>query len=850
MNRNHFGFHIMLGICALIGLLMAHVEEKDSSQRKSYQEKWLWARKNILIIVGLFFLYSAEMISLSRGGFISMNLAILILGCSWVLPGRGRRLNMHRAGIAMTTIFLVALMFSLPFVLERLSSRFEILLQEDGISSDARVEVWKSTFRLIGDYWGTGVGMGAYGDVIQIYARASLNEARIEHAHNDYLEWFAEIGIPMGVILLGMFGYGLFRSLRRLSGIHEHTRRYYIWAGNAALTGCALHEFFDYNLLAYPNALIVAAYLGMIHGLCEEPHEAEQQHHISHLVLNGALVVVLVALVPFGVYLCHSVGRHKLWLSQQKEYHPRGQSAVQPSKRLELAQSVYRGNPRNPRVIQGYVSELIYSGNGESDGLQRQEIWNHALVLQNELLCCRPAMFEAWQTRGILRYALEDIPGALADFERAMSLAPTLLQPKSFAVQYYEHAGVKCRDASYALRAEQIQRSILAGHPEMAASCLPKLLTKNTSYRKLVEEMHPTQELGLDILEILLTQHRFMEAEDCLKNIPEWELSDSQAEVETRLQVAAHSLTLANVLGRPTEGKLAEYLSVLKEHKIWEEEGNLEAKTGRYMTLLQQFEDCPAGPLPRHRLQVAQHLKGSGRMDALVEVLMPLVYPNQPYPPTAEERNQALEMLGTYKPDILEAKGFQFEALRALLAGEHERVQELKELYQKNSEMAAQQPGIAFNKLAWLNVHLLDMGGIPQEEPPSDVLAFMQSYAQVISFETKPTAFKDAYETLEVTVTLRVQNGIKKPIEPMVRLTTSDGVFATIKLKGADSQGSLLWKTGDILTFHAEIPNVLTLAAIRVTPTDQVSSVVLEVMQDANTPVSPRCLRLVKVYSP
>ena len=76
-NRNHFGFMMSLGILAAIGLLSCI--KKDADRRMPHQPTWLKLR--IPLIITVFLLVIAQVLSLSRGAFLSSSVMI----CAYIM---------------------------------------------------------------------------------------------------------------------------------------------------------------------------------------------------------------------------------------------------------------------------------------------------------------------------------------------------------------------------------------------------------------------------------------------------------------------------------------------------------------------------------------------------------------------------------------------------------------------------------------------------------------------------------------------------------------------------------------------------------------------------------------------
>ncbi len=258
-NRNHFAFMMMMGVMSTVGLMGVLT---GSKRHGSKLEAW-WTKLLVPLGIILFVLLTAMVMSLSRGAFLATVVSLLVFGVIWGFSFRGQSMHMRQKTFALLAVVAVAFVIGMPFVLERLSERYEQLTAED-LTMDARYEVWKDSCRMIKDYWRFGAGLGGFETSIQPYEAGRFTEARIGHAHNDLLELTSEVGVPVALLLLLVALVMWFRSMYV---ILHHQERTYKWAGlgaGVALIGVTLHECVEFNLLAWSNALVFTALLSVV----------------------------------------------------------------------------------------------------------------------------------------------------------------------------------------------------------------------------------------------------------------------------------------------------------------------------------------------------------------------------------------------------------------------------------------------------------------------------------------------------------------------------------------------------------------------------------------------------------
>ena len=121
-----------------------------------------------------------------------------------------------------------------------------------------RAVVWEATCELIKDFPLTGAGLGTYKTVFQRYKQEDFDYrlSIYDHAHNDYLEIIAEVGI-IGIIPL-FFGilYFIIVILKKWAKTKNPFSKGISLGGVGAMAYISLHSLMDFNLHIPSNAMI------------------------------------------------------------------------------------------------------------------------------------------------------------------------------------------------------------------------------------------------------------------------------------------------------------------------------------------------------------------------------------------------------------------------------------------------------------------------------------------------------------------------------------------------------------------------------------------------------------------
>lgn len=216
-----------------------------------------------------FIVFTGVLLSLSRGGWISVVLGVSFL--LWLLlslPEERRPYLLRRPKISVVRFSLVGLslllMLALFFVGPSGRMQMDTRLEEAVMGEarlQTRVAMWEDSLGIIRDFPLFGVGLGSWQELFPRYRRPPWSPVLFREAHNDYLELLAETGL-IGFVLLAWFfwqvGRKLFLSFKMLP-----PKTVPVFAALVSALGImAFHEFFDFNLQIPANAFLFTLFLG------------------------------------------------------------------------------------------------------------------------------------------------------------------------------------------------------------------------------------------------------------------------------------------------------------------------------------------------------------------------------------------------------------------------------------------------------------------------------------------------------------------------------------------------------------------------------------------------------------
>ncbi len=97
---------------------------------------------------------------------------------------------------------------------------------------------------------------------LSVKTRVDVN-ARVDYAHNDYLQLAAELGLPAALLFWALIFVLAARTLRACWIPGNHTRQAIALGATGALAALLLHSLTDFNLYIPANGLVFSVVLGL-----------------------------------------------------------------------------------------------------------------------------------------------------------------------------------------------------------------------------------------------------------------------------------------------------------------------------------------------------------------------------------------------------------------------------------------------------------------------------------------------------------------------------------------------------------------------------------------------------------
>jgi len=252
-NRNHLAALLAISLPLTAAWLMVGYEQQSADRRAALS--LVACAISVLLLVGLAVTRSRAGVLLGLVG--TVGIAWMAFRLRRQVDRRDRRHRRLHRWLALAAVVAVAV--SLQFGLVELLGR----LRSDPLE-DRRWTIAATTVDAIKSYGWTGSGLGTF---LTVYPSQEpveqRNEYYVNRAHNDWLEWLLEGGLPLLIVILVGLGLLVRLSASMLAGTSR--RAPWRWASLLGILMLLLHSVIDYPMrttaLASLMALLVACLL-------------------------------------------------------------------------------------------------------------------------------------------------------------------------------------------------------------------------------------------------------------------------------------------------------------------------------------------------------------------------------------------------------------------------------------------------------------------------------------------------------------------------------------------------------------------------------------------------------------
>jgi putative inorganic carbon (hco3(-)) transporter len=262
INRNHYAGFLEMILPFSLALVFYEYAKLRGNRGSNMSFRKLIAKSElqrlILSLSVAVILCAALAFSRSRMGILAAASSVLVIFALIAISRfHGRTSSLLAATFIVLSIALAVWIGPGPIV-----SRFQTVGDEYSLGGPSRISIWRDALPLIQHHPWLGTGLGTFPIAYTSGQTAFLGQF-VNHAHNDYLEFATDLGIPATLILFASILLILARAVRTFLFGEGDFERVIALGCAGSIVAILLHSFADFNLYIPANALLFSVILGL-----------------------------------------------------------------------------------------------------------------------------------------------------------------------------------------------------------------------------------------------------------------------------------------------------------------------------------------------------------------------------------------------------------------------------------------------------------------------------------------------------------------------------------------------------------------------------------------------------------
>ncbi len=255
VNRNHLSGYLEMAVPLAIGLILARIHLFSGTGLSWRQKLQKLSERglsvNLMISFGIVVMALGIVFSQSRSGVFLLVFTFLVMFELTVIYFRWSPRKQKWSKNFLKVVFLAITLLALYIGIEATIQRFAM----DKLLSSGRPTVWTNTLGITRDFPLTGSGLGTFGEVYSAFEDKWVSKRHYTHAHNDFLEYTAELGVPGMIFLLGGILFMLVTAFLVWRERRNPEIKGLVLGGMVAVLNILLHSITDFNLHIPANML-------------------------------------------------------------------------------------------------------------------------------------------------------------------------------------------------------------------------------------------------------------------------------------------------------------------------------------------------------------------------------------------------------------------------------------------------------------------------------------------------------------------------------------------------------------------------------------------------------------------
>ncbi|MBT8085110.1 MAG: O-antigen ligase family protein [Woeseia sp.] len=259
VNRNHLAGYLEMSLAVGVGLMLAELSPQRAADWRDRTRRILEAllSAKALTRLALVIMVIALVLTRSRMGNIGFLVSLTVVGAFYLFAIRRitRGSLIFFASLLIIDLLIVSNFFGIEQVAER--------LQQTTLETEERDEVSKEALAMVRDFPLTGIGAGSFYSTYPMYNIGDVAPGFYRHAHNDYLQFAAEFGLPAFALLGFSVLASFFAAIRAMIKRRDRLLQGMSFAATMGILALLIHSAVDFNLQIPANAAMFVVLLAL-----------------------------------------------------------------------------------------------------------------------------------------------------------------------------------------------------------------------------------------------------------------------------------------------------------------------------------------------------------------------------------------------------------------------------------------------------------------------------------------------------------------------------------------------------------------------------------------------------------
>ncbi len=257
--KNHLANYLMMCLCIGLGYIVTELRLSPSGSWHHRLRRILEGilSEKMLVRLCLIIMVIALVMTRSRMGNTAFFFATAFGGILALLyyKQRPRALTILVASVLIIDTIIIGTLFGLEKVKQR--------LVETSLGFESRDQVVMWALDIVRDFPWTGTGLASFYTIFPMYSHGDIGF--YDHAHNEYIQFMVEVGIPATIVLSALVLFAFWRSLQTIRDRNSRTMKGLALGCIMSITGMLVHMSVDFTVQPPANAITFLLVLFIAH---------------------------------------------------------------------------------------------------------------------------------------------------------------------------------------------------------------------------------------------------------------------------------------------------------------------------------------------------------------------------------------------------------------------------------------------------------------------------------------------------------------------------------------------------------------------------------------------------------